>query len=227
MNLDRIAYPQIKICGLTRPDEALACVEAGAHAIGLVFYPPSPRCVTDATARDVIDALPDHGVPVGVFVDASFKKVMERVAKCRLRAVQLHGSESPELVDRLMGEDIRVIKTLFHGKSPSLEDAGRFRPSAFLTECAGGQLPGGNALAWDWRLAQTIGDHHPIILAGGLTSKNVGEALANAGPDAVDVSSGVEASPGRKDILKVREFVSAVADNVDFVKSQTQRSVFI
>jgi len=220
------SYPQIKICGLTWPDEAQACVIAGANAIGLVFYPPSPRYVTAAAARDVTDALPDHAVPVGVFVDASFEEIMDRVANCRLKAVQLHGKESPQLVDRLMRENIHVIKTLFHGKHPSLEDADRFRPSAYLAECGGGKLPGGNALAWDWRLARSICRRFPVILAGGLTPDNVGEALENAHSAAVDVSSGVESSPGRKDMDRVRAFISAVAESTGPVKSQHQRSIF-
>jgi len=221
-----VAYPHIKVCGLTRPDEAQACAEAGAHAIGLVFYPPSPRYVTDATARDITEALPDRVVPVGVFVDESYGDVMKRVVRCGLKAVQLHGNESPEMVDRLMREDVYVIKTLFHGKSPALAHAARFRPCAYLAECGGGKLPGGNARTWDWRLAKTIGREYPVILAGGLSPDNVGEALAIARPDAVDVSSGVESSPGRKDIHKVQAFVGCIAARTGSENFQRQRSVF-
>jgi len=217
---------QIKVCGLTRPDEALACAEAGAHAIGLVFYPPSPRFVSEATAHDITEALPDHVVPVGVFVDESYDHVMKHATNCRLKAVQLHGNESPDMVDQLMREKVRVIKALFHGKHPTLEEADRFRPTAYLAECAGGVLPGGNALIWDWGLARTIGRQYPVILAGGLTPDNVNEALTNAMPGAVDVSSGVESSPGRKDIDKVRAFIRAVADCAGSMTSQHKRSVF-
>ena len=226
MSLDRIAYPQIKVCGLTQPDDARACVEAGVHAIGLVFYPPSPRCVSEQTARDITDVLPDDVVPVGVFVDESYDHVMQCITNCRLTAVQLHGNESPDLVDQLMRNDVRVIKALFHGKQPTLKEADRFRPRAYLAECAGGTLPGGNALRWDWRMAQSIGRHIPVILAGGLTPDNVTEALQDALPDAVDVSSGVEISPGRKDIFKVRAFVKAVTDCAGSMNSQHKRSIF-
>jgi len=226
INRNRIAYPQIKVCGLTQPDEALACAEAGVHALGLVFYPPSPRFVSDATAREITEALPDHVVPVGVFVDESYDRVIQLTTHCRLKAVQLHGNESPEMVDQLMREDVRVIKALFHGKRPTLEQADRFRPTAYLAECSGGILPGGNARVWDWRLARSIERHVPVILAGGLTPDNVNEALTAALPDAVDVSSGVEFSPGRKDMNKVRAFIRAVVECAGSMNPQHKRSLF-
>lgn len=201
--------PQVKVCGLTRVDEALQCAELGVDAIGCVFYPKSPRNVTDAQAREICSALPGSVRKVGLFVDEAFSDIMRKVETCRLSAVQLHGHESPELVDRLCREELLVIKGLFMERDPSVEAASDFRASAFLVECGKGVLPGGNAIGWDWGSARSFGEKYPLILAGGLTPENVSEAVAAASPDAVDVSSGVESSPGRKDAAKVAAFVRA------------------
>lgn len=200
----------IKICGLTRVDEAVACAALGADAIGLVFFPRSPRFVTDEQARSISLALPDKVARVGVFVNDVFVEVMRKVRDCGLTAVQLHGKESPEMTARLIDQGVRVLKALFANASPGLEDADRYHPTAFLVECAGGPLPGGNAMAWDWGMARELATIHPVILAGGLTPLNVSEAIRQARPSGVDVSSGVEAAPGRKDMLKVREFIDRV-----------------
>lgn len=201
---------QVKVCGLTRPDEAVDCADRGADAIGLVFYPKSPRHVDTQQAGAICHALGRRVVTVGVFVDAGFDAIMETVGACGLRGVQLHGAESPELVDRLRGQGLVVIKALFANRKPLLAHAKRYNPSAFLAECAGGPLPGGNAKAWNWSEAKALGAEHPLVLAGGLDPENVCEAIAAAGPAVVDVSSGVEASPGRKDPEKVRRFIQAL-----------------
>ncbi len=129
-----------------------------------------------------------------------------------MSAVQLHGQETPELVDRLCKERILVTKTLFINGNPSLKAAKDYNPSAFLIEHAGGTLPGGNALDWDWKQVRKFGEAHPLVLAGGLSPINVTDAIQAALPDVVDVSSGVESIPGQKDIRKVRDFVAAVAN---------------
>lgn len=201
---------QVKICGLTRPDEAVACADAGANAIGLVFYPKSPRHVETQQAAAIVRSLESRVTAVGVFVNAGFDRVMETVKACGLTGVQLHGDESTELVDRLRARGLVVIKALFANRKPSLDQADRYHPSAFLAECAGGTLPGGNAKAWNWSEAKALGTEYPLVLAGGLDAENVCAAMAAAGPAAVDVSSGVEASPGRKDPDKVRRFIQAV-----------------
>ena len=200
-----VASPQVKICGLTRADEALACAELGADAIGCVFYPRSPRHVSEEQARTIFRSLPTTVCRVGVFVDEPFSTIMEKVERCELKAVQLHGQESPELVDELRQAGILVIKAIFVNGTPSLELIGSFRASAYLVECAGGTLPGGNALAWDWSAAAGASQRKPLILAGGLNPDNISRAIGEALPDAVDVSSGVESSPGRKDMDKVKE----------------------
>jgi phosphoribosylanthranilate isomerase len=203
--------PQVKICGLTREDEALACAELGADAIGGVFYPRSPRHLSEEQARGLFRSLPATVCKVGVFVNEPFSTIMQRVDHCGLNAVQLHGRESPDLVDELRKTGIIVVKAIFVNGTPSLMQIDSFNASAYLIECAGGTLPGGNALKWDWSAAAGISERRAVILAGGLNPANIALAIQYALPDAVDVSSGVESSPGRKDLEKVKRLLQAVA----------------
>ncbi|MBT3311617.1 MAG: phosphoribosylanthranilate isomerase [Desulfobacterales bacterium] len=203
--------PQIKICGLTRVDQALKCVELGADAIGLVFYPKSPRNITDMKAKEICIELPSKVSSVGVFVNESFEFIMDKVNRCHLKTVQLHGNESPALVRRLQNEDVKVIKLLYTENEPSTINAKDYDASAYIVECDKGILPGGNAMSWNWGKAKEFGKAFPFILAGGLSLENIKEAVTTAIPDAVDVSSGVEFEPGRKDIEKVRAFIKAVS----------------
>jgi len=202
--------PQVKICGLTRVEQAVQCVALGADAIGCVFYPKSPRHLADDRARKICLALPERVKKVGVFVNQTFSRIMHHVKFCHLSTVQLHGQESPELVGRLRNENLQVIKALFVNGNPSLKDAENYQPSAFLVEYGQGRLPGGNALEWNWEQAKNFGEKHPLIIAGGLTPENVSHAIKVSSPHAVDVSSGVESSPGNKDIDKVSLFLNAV-----------------
>jgi len=220
--------PQIKICGLTQVEEALECAALGVDAVGCVFFPQSPRHLSDDQAREICLALPDHVTTVGVFVNESFYNIMQRVERCRLNAVQLHGRESPGLVSRLRRENLQVFKVLFANGMPSLSEASNYQASAYLAECGRGKLPGGNALMWNWGEAKSLGQKHPLILAGGLSPENVFEAVSAGLPDAVDVSSGVESAPGRKDLTKVEAFVDAVS-RVSIKKisdSKTFRKIF-
>jgi len=200
---------QVKICGLTRVDEAVACAAAGAHAIGLVFYPRSRRCISAQTAAAIRRALPTATVCVGVFVDAPPELVLRTARTAGLTAVQLHGCEPPEVVEQLRREGLFVIKALFAERAPAFDAAPRYCASAFLVECGQGALPGGSALAWDWSRAAPLGERFPLVLAGGLTPETAATALRAASPDALDVSSGVETAPGRKDIRRVEAFIRA------------------
>jgi phosphoribosylanthranilate isomerase len=202
---------QVKICGLKRVDEAVACVQAGARAVGCVFYPPSPRYVGVDAATEIRRALPADVACVGVFVDEAFDTILDTAERTGITTVQLHGREAPELVARLRAQGLVVIKALFAEKPPLIDQAEMYPASAFLVECGRGALPGGNAWAWDWGRAAGLGQRHPLILAGGLAPLNAALAVRAARPDAVDVSSGVEASPGCKDILKVNQLIAAVA----------------
>jgi phosphoribosylanthranilate isomerase len=205
------AQPQIKICGLTSPREAEACAAAGADAIGVVSYPRSPRHIDDLQIRRITSVLPAKVCPVGVFANENFERIMQVAETGGLRAVQLHGQEPPGLVEALTAEGLIVIKALFVNGTPALEQAHHYAAAAFLVECAGGPLPGGNAMHWDWSEARRIPSPRPVILAGGLTPENIRQAIESGDPDAVDISSGVEIAPGRKDLGKVAAFCQAVA----------------
>jgi phosphoribosylanthranilate isomerase len=220
-------YPQVKICGLTRPDEAARCAALGTDAIGLVFFPKSPRHVSDDQAKAVVDALPQTAATVGVFVDVDFSTIMARVDRCGIGMAQLHGQESPDLVARLKAEGVGVIKALFVDGRPGLTDARDYDVDGYLVECAKGPLPGGNAMAWDWRAARDFGRHHSLVLAGGLTPDNVNDAIHAALPAAIDLSSGVETSPGRKDPDKVARLVAAVQGLADQYAGKTIQPVFL
>jgi phosphoribosylanthranilate isomerase len=182
----------------------------GVDAIGLVFYPPSPRFVTAAAAREIGANLPRGVSKVGVFVDAPFLEIMKTAELCGLDFVQLHGCEPPSMVEAIKSVGMAVIKTLFAERKPLLAEAENYRASAFLVESGAGPIPGGVGLSWEWRAACGLAGKLPCILAGGLNSENVGEAIREFGPDGVDVSSGVESAPGRKDMRKVRAFIDAV-----------------
>ena len=218
--------PQVKICGLTRPRQARDCADLGADAIGLVFFPKSPRNVTIEQARTIVAALPPMVAAVGVFVNASFDFIMERVNRCGLSMAQLHGRETPELALRLMNEDVGVIKALFVDGTPGLSDAGAYRADAFLVECAKGPLPGGNAMVWEWGAALDFGTRHPLVLAGGLAPDNVADAIGAALPAAVDASSGLEASPGHKDLDKVARMLAAVKETGGAYSGKSLTPVF-
>ena len=210
------APPQVKICGLTRPDEALECARLGADAIGLVFYPKSPRNLTPDQAGAICRRLPSNIPAVGVFVDMPSDKIIALAGGCGFRTVQLHGRETPGQVAELAEAGLTVIKALFANRRPEIEQAPRYvAATALLVECGQGQLPGGNARVWDWKLPEGLFRKQPVILAGGLDPDNVREALLAGKPDAVDVSSGVEASPGKKDLQKVQAFLSAVKSACD------------
>jgi phosphoribosylanthranilate isomerase len=202
--------PQVKICGLTRPDEAFHCARLGAAAIGLVFYPPSPRFVTAAQALEISRRLPPGVTPVGVFVNPDLDEVQSAVQDCGLGAVQLHGQEPPAMVAALRRSGLLVIKALFIDGRPALNAAPDYPASAFLVECAGGRLPGGNARQWRWEQAAGAAGQAPLIVAGGLTLGNVFRAATSSGADALDVSSGVETCPGRKSLARVAALMAQV-----------------
>ncbi len=205
-----VSVPQVKICGITVVEDGLACASLGADAVGLVFYPKSPRYVDAGRAADICFSLRPDVAKIGVFVNETFDGIMGKVQSCGLTGVQLHGKESPGLARRLREAGLVVIKALYTNKAPGLDQAKHFIDTAFLVECAGGVLPGGNALLWDWGSVKDFGAQYPMILAGGLSPENAAEAVAAARPAAVDVSSGVESAPGKKDYHKIREFIHAV-----------------
>jgi phosphoribosylanthranilate isomerase len=201
----------IKICGLTDPENALACAIAGANAIGLVFFKKSPRNVSEIKALEICKNLPSDIITTGVFVDESYDFIVNKIKRLSLKAVQLHGNEEPELIDALLGQNVIVIKALFAQKKPFLQDSQLYRNATYLlAECGKGVLPGGNAETWNWSDTAKIDAKVQIILAGGLTPSNINIAINKANIDGVDVSSGVESSPGLKDLNKVEDFIKQV-----------------
>lgn len=214
-------YPQIKICGLTDPEQALACAQMGADAIGLVFYPKSPRNVTIEQAAAITAVLPDHVASVGVFVDPDRSALLQIIDQCGLSAAQLHGNESAQWVaDLRKSTRAGIIKVLFAQKPPRLIDAGNYDVQGYLVECGKGQLPGGNALTWNWAIAEEFARHYPLILAGGLGPDNVVQAISACLPDAVDASSSLEAEPGRKDLNAVRRFIEEIRQTAPLYQSR-------
>jgi phosphoribosylanthranilate isomerase len=205
-------YPQIKICGLTNTEEAVKTAAAGADAIGLVFFKNSPRYVKPERAKAICAALSDDVTTVGIFVNEPFNSIMDIVSTSNLGAVQLHGNEPPKFVRQLMDQGLIVIKGLYMEGQPSIAQVSTYSASAYLVECTRGELPGGNAMTWDWQDAAAFGENNPMVLAGGLSPENVASAISKSMPDAVDVSSGVERSPGKKDIHKVMQFIKAVRE---------------
>ncbi|MBN2369651.1 MAG: phosphoribosylanthranilate isomerase [Vicinamibacteria bacterium] len=200
----------IKVCGITSIMDAAAATEAGASALGFVFWPRSPRAVDVATARLIIATLPPFVVRVGVFVDATREELARTSAEAGLDMIQLHGDEPPE---ELHGLPRRALKALRVAAGFALDSVDRYagRVDGILLDSGAAGVPGGTGRTFDWSLAREVRDRvKRLVLAGGLTPDNVHEALAQVRPDAVDVSSGVETAPGRKNPEKLRAFVEAV-----------------
>ena len=202
-----MASTRIKICGITNIEDALYAIEAGADALGFVFYEKSPRYVTPLKVQRIVTALPPLVTTVGLFVNSSADKVRQTMALTRLQVVQLHGDESPEDC-RL--EPYPVIKALPVRSEESLKDAEDYPVSALLLDAWSGKQYGGSGRSFDWQLAKHLAGKMPLILAGGLNAGNVAAAIEQVRPYAVDVSSGVESSPGRKDRKKISEFIEQV-----------------
>jgi len=201
----------IKICGLTNPNQAKDCVKLGASAIGVVFFKKSHRNLSKEDAKKICSIIPNHIISTGVFVDATYDFIMERVQFCKLNAVQMHGKESPALVRKIAGNGIKVIKVFFAAKDPGFKKINHYSDIwACITEYGMGKLPGGNAEKWDYNLAGKINSDHKIIIAGGLDTGNVLSALEMSNAFGVDVSSGVESLPGIKEISKVKNFINKI-----------------
>jgi phosphoribosylanthranilate isomerase len=203
--------PYLKICGITRKPDALLCAEAGAGALGAVFYEKSPRYVTPAQARSLFDGLPDSIARVGVFVDLPPEGVIAIGQAAALDTVQLHGNESLKTIDAVMAAGFHVVK-VFKSTGDDLLAAARALPPqvGILIECGKGILPGGNAAIWNWGDAAPLANHRPIAIAGGLHPINIAVAARTSQAAGFDVSSGVEAAPGIKDEAAVTAFMQAM-----------------
>ena len=196
----------VKICGITSETDALMSVAMGADALGFLFA-PSPRRISPSKAADIIKRLPSNVLSVGVFRDESLQGITEVLAKTRLRAVQLHGHESRE-VTRAVSAEVPIVIKAFPAASPELEEAKSYGANVILIDA---ERPG-KGQVFDWALAERSAGGKRVILAGGLTPENVSTAIAQTRPWGVDVSTGVESKPGRKDSRLVRRFVRAAKD---------------
>ena len=197
-----------KICGITRIEDALAAVEAGADAIGLVFYAKSPRAVTVQQARTIIAALPPFVTTVGLFVDASRCELGEILDAVPLDLLQFHGDESPAACDGYHRPYIKALRVK-PGDDIAAQVALYKNASGVLLDTYVPGVPGGTGEAFDWSLVP-VGLSKPVILAGGLTADNVAGAISRVRPYAVDVSGGVEVAKGIKDAKMIRAFIQAV-----------------
>lgn len=201
---------RVKICGITKPEDAKLCAELGAHAIGLNFYEASPRCISPFAASELIRRLPPFVAPVGVFVNWAQPPIVALCKALRLAVAQLHGDETPQVCDAV-SRRLPVIKAMRLGQGTAAPDFSRYRSAAaFLLDSAATGQYGGSGTTGNWHLARTVAQSQRIILAGGLTPENVGEAIRIVRPYAVDVASGVEARPGKKDPAKLRAFFDEV-----------------
>lgn len=200
---------EIKVCGLTRMADVDACVRAGVDALGLNFWPGTPRRVDLAFAREVVEACSCE--VVGVFVDADIDTIRRVREHTGLRWVQLHGDETPEDVEALLPHAYKAVGVPVSGEVDVASLAERFLGERLLVDArVPGAMPGGTGARFDWRLATSLARSRVLTLAGGLDAGNVAEAIAIVRPARVDVASGVEDAPGLKSVSRIREFVAAV-----------------
>ena len=203
---------RVKICGITNWPDARRAIEAGCDALGFNFYPRSPRYIAPESAAALRARLPREIAAVGVFVNEAPADIAELAEALHLDYAQLHGEEPPA-VARAIGRTTPVIKAFHVGTRVPAARLARYPAAAFLLDAprqANG-IRGGTGRSFDWRVARDAARYGRIVLAGGLTPENVADAIRAARPSAVDVASGVERSPGRKDPQKLRAFLDAVA----------------
>jgi len=195
--------PRVKICGITNREDAQRAVELGADMLGFIFYPKSPRAVDPRIVAEI-----GHGLTVekvGVFVNETETTIQRIVEECGLDAIQFHGDESPAFCQRFAVKKIKAIRIR---DAASLPAAAEYNVDALLLDTYTAGQRGGTGETFDWSLAITAKNlGRPVILSGGLTPENVGEAIRRVQPYAVDVASGVERAPGRKDPEKLRRFL--------------------
>ncbi|HMQ03925.1 MAG TPA: phosphoribosylanthranilate isomerase [Pyrinomonadaceae bacterium] len=205
----RYESPLVKICGITNVDDALHAAACGAEFLGFNFFHGSPRYIKPADAKEIIKRLPQSTVAVGVFVNEREERILEICEMTGLKVVQLHGDESPGFVARLREvRDVEVIKAVRIRPGDRAEDLVQTGANAILLDGYSKRGWGGLGERIDWQLAYEVGLlHGPIFLAGGLNPESIEEAIRTVRPHGVDAASGVESSPGKKDPMKVEEFI--------------------
>jgi len=199
---------RIKICGITNLDDALAACESGADALGFVFYDKSPRCINAQQAQKIIQKLPPFVTAIGLFVDANSAYIQQTLTVCNLSALQFHGNETPAQCRSYLLPYIKAIRV--HPGLDLVECENTFADAqALLLDTYVVDVAGGTGKTFDWSLIPKQ-LKKPIVLSGGLNAENVGQAIRQIHPYAVDVSSGVEASPGKKSAIKMEAFFQSV-----------------
>lgn len=198
---------KVKVCGMTSARDALYAVECGADAVGFIFYKKSPRAVTVKEVKAITAELPPFVQKVGVFVNESAEKIERTAGSCGLDVVQLHGDESPAFCRGIAGKVVKAIRVKDAG---SLKNLSRYRVDAFLLDAFKEGEWGGTGERFNWSLVKQARKYGPVILAGGLNPGNVADAIRHCRPYGVDVCSGVETRPGKKNLKKMREFIEAV-----------------
>jgi phosphoribosylanthranilate isomerase len=200
---------KVKICGITSFEDAIMALDAGADALGFNFYPSSPRYIDPLEAHAIVRRLPPLAVTVGLFVNVERPAKAADIARTAgVQVLQLHGDESPEYCREL--SDWPLIKVLRIGEEPVREDLDLYPVRAFLLDVRDDRLFGGTGLSFDWNLAKGIDRKRPVILAGGLRKENVRAAIEAVRPYAIDLCSGVESRPGKKDPEKLKGFMDEV-----------------
>lgn len=199
---------KIKICGIKTVKDALAAMEAGADLIGFNFYPKSPRYIDVGICRDIMSVMRKHGhvTYVGVFVNAFVEEVYATIETCGLSLAQLHGDETPEMLNALNRKAFKA----FRGIPSDVTGYERNDAPALLVDAAVKGVYGGSGVTADWSAAAELAKKYPLLLAGGLTPENVADAVRQVKPWGVDVASGVESEPGKKDAAKMIQFVKEV-----------------
>ena len=200
---------KIKICGITNKRDAINAAELDVDMLGFVFYKKSKRYVEPKIARDIINELGPSVMKVGVFVDEDAKKVLEIAEDCMLDALQFHGDESPAYCDKFK-DSYKVIKAFRIKNSKSLKGINDYNTDFYLLDTYSAIVPGGTGKIFDWKLIEGFEFLKPVILSGGLTPANVIQAIKKFSPYGVDVSSGVEDAPGKKDPDLMKKFLENV-----------------
>lgn len=213
MSLTRGAPGRIKICGITNEEDAAAALLAGADALGFVFYRKSPRWIDPAVADRIISSLPPFVAAVGVFVNEEVKVVRDLMDGCGLALAQLHGDETAAYCLELARPAVKALRIKDRGSFLALaEFQGRAGIRGFLLDAYAEDAYGGTGRTVDWALAAEAARSASVLLAGGLTPENVAEAIRAVRPYGVDVSSGVESTPGKKYAEKVRRFIQSARE---------------
>lgn len=200
---------KIKICGITNKRDAIAAADLGIDMMGFVFYNGSRRHVEPRIVRDIANELPPYIAKVGVFVDLDKDKVLEIADECTLDMLQFHGEETPEYCS-IFKDSYKIIKAFRIKDQHSLQGINDYDTDFYMLDAYSPGAKGGTGEKFDWKLIESFEFLRPVILSGGLTPDNVSGAIEKLSPYGVDVSSGVESSPGKKDIALMKKFVENV-----------------